>query len=306
MVACFGPRRLLVGWSSSSAARHWNACLKSSVQAAELLPARRASGICVRSSCGVGASRTFGGIVGSRLHNGCPRAAHLDTETINEPLAIDIIVIGTNQCTLCSKALLSVRRIISSLSPPLVYERLSGCAPSAWPLATRARAAWSPGKSNLGFETKSREGGVVTALGNSAGRGGAYLASEAPILKERLPAVSSSYYNGPQPESISQEDQRGSCYSRSPQGLLQLQAQVQVRVRVGLASLDSAEARESLGICEGDAQHLREEVPIVLVGGEPVSRLKFNGPAVRAALLQGLKSLQAGPLQALRVPGTSN
>ncbi|CDI73824.1 hypothetical protein, conserved [Eimeria praecox] len=295
MIACFGPRRLLVGWCPCWGAYQWNASMKSSVIAPELFPTSCAYRLSVRSPCGVLNSHTLGAIVGSRFHSGRPRA-HLCTETANDPVAIDVVIVGTDRCSLCTKALLSVRRIVSSVSPPLAYEHLPDSQLSAWPLTVRSRIARSSRETNLGLQTRVREEVAAAALGSSANTARGSLLSEVSGAEKGSLAASSSEGNEIPPEFHLQEKERGSRDARTSQIFLQEHAQLHVRVRVGLASLDSAEAREILGLCERDVQRLREEVPIVLVGGKPVSRLKFNGPAVRAALLQELRALQGEQL----------
>ncbi|CDJ33849.1 uncharacterized protein EMH_0056360 [Eimeria mitis] len=257
----------------------------------ELFAPSSASRICVGSPCGFANSRARDAIVGSRLHSGCPRAALVDAVEADDPVVINVIVVGTDRCTLCAKALLSIRRIISSIVPPLAYERLPDNLPSAWALTVGARIVPSLRDTNLGLQVRSREDDALPALGSIAYRAGVPLRSAASGAKKGPPAVPSLDYNKSHPASPVQGGERGDLSGGSSQDL-QAQAQLQGRVRVGLASLDSAEARETLGVCEGDVQHLREEVPIILVGGKTVSRLKFNGPAVRAALLQELKTLQ--------------
>ncbi|CDJ49162.1 hypothetical protein, conserved [Eimeria brunetti] len=294
MIACFGPRRLLVGWCPCSPAYQRNALLKSNVRTPKWFPLSCVSRTCVGSACGSLSTRTVGTSVGSRLHSCSLVASPLDSEEANKPIAINVVVIGTDQCSLCAKALLSIQRIISSLSPPLAYERLPDSLPSAWPLALRSCIARNLRGTNLGLQIRTRKEEAAPAGGPSADAAGVSLVSAAPAVKKGPTAVSSSVYKLRQ-ELPLQGEQRVARNGGSSVSLLQVQAQLQVRVRVGLASLDSAEGREILGLHEGDVQHFREEIPIILVGGKPVSRLKFNGPAVRAALLQELKTLQGRP-----------
>lgn len=293
-----------MGWSPYSVAYSWNALLKPSVLTLELFPQSHASRICVRSPCGVVNSHTFGAIVGSRRHSSF-RVALLDTGTTNEPVAINVIVVGTDRCSLCAKAVLSVRRIISSLSPPLVYERLPDNIPSVCLLGVLPRTAQSPRETNFGLQVKAREEDAVAALGATDGTARVSLLSAVSGTKKGPPDVFSLECNEPRSASTSLEGERRYHNGGSAKSFLQVQAQPLVRVRVGLASLDSAEDRKALGICDGDVQHLKEVVPIVLVGGKPVSRLKFNGPAVRAELLQELKTVQAGLQQTLKAPDTN-
>lgn len=65
-------------------------------------------------------------------------------------------------------------------------------------------------------------------------------------------------------------------------------------VQVREVNLDRPSDWQQLGLAEQEAHALREEIPIVVVGRQEVCRLKFNGPAVRAALLREVERLRLG------------
>ncbi|KAL8273256.1 hypothetical protein Esti_002757 [Eimeria stiedai] len=64
-----------------------------------------------------------------------------------------------------------------------------------------------------------------------------------------------------------------------------------VAVEVQQFNLDCVETRQQLDLTEAEARALRENIPVVFVNGKQVSRLRFNGAAVRSALSEELERL---------------
>ncbi|CDJ64220.1 hypothetical protein, conserved [Eimeria necatrix] len=272
MIACLGPRRLPVGWRSCSFAFLAGSSLTSSIRTHKALLCINAWGVALRGLCGQ--ADGCRGISKSNVDERWPVAQHLGSAA-TEVSPISVVIIGTDHCTLCSKAVLSVRRIIAALSPPLTFNgNHSGQSSVNQPLLGPVQVAQRL-KCQIQKEGLQYSGAVAACKVDSAtATQQAGLTATAKANKEV------TGFQSKQHQCCS------GCLECTKQRVVEARGGEQVLVKK--LSLDCPVSREQLGLSEGDARKLRREVPIILVGGKPVCRLKFNGPSVRSALLKEL------------------
>ncbi|CDJ36998.1 hypothetical protein, conserved [Eimeria tenella] len=272
MIACLGPRRLPVGWRSCSFAFLAGSSLTSSIRTHKVLLSINAWRVALRGLSGQ--ADGCRGISKSNVDERWPGAQHLNS-AVTEGSPICVVIVGTDHCTLCSKAVLSVRRIIAALSQPFAFNGNH----------SRQSSVNQPllGPSQVAQRLKcqiQKEG-----LQCSGAAAACEVDSTTATQQAGLPGTATARKGVTGFQSKQHQCCSGSLECTEHRVV---EAGGGEQVFVKKLSLDCPVAREQLGLSEGDARRLRREVPIILVGGKPVCRLKFNGPSVRSALLKEL------------------
>lgn len=278
MSACSRPRNLLVGWTCYEPFR-LQPSLPSKLRPHHLTQQISTSATKFRSS---GGPDCGSGCFHSKVAK--PRyTAHQPGYEQNQLTAICVTVIGASRCSLCSKAVLAIRRVIASLTPPLSYrarpaelppceaypqEGHVGNTPNSTGLRRQRAIPYKSSGSACGDQVTV---GTVTYSGNGSG---VSVRSGTPDQAHVPPNCCQVGQ-----EAVREVEGRGESKDRQV-------ASADVPVHLKEVNLDHPSDWQQLGMPEAEARALRREVPIVLIGGREACRQKFDGPAVRAALLK--------------------
>lgn len=185
-------------------------------------------------------------------------------------VSICVYILGADGCSLCRKAVLSARRIVAALSPPLrLQDSQAALSHSGSPSVLQGRPALQGEFRRSGAGLYRQKG---EALGLLSATEGKHLDSSSPFSKSA----------------------RG---SRETDDLQRTRAS-EVSVEVRELSLDQApSACHLLGLKGAEVRALREEIPVVFINGQKVCSLRLDGPAIRVALLKELRRLGVEPIE---------
>lgn len=286
MNACLRPRRLSVGWRCyelfhplpslpyESRPVNW---IQRTINATSRL--RSLSGSCC---CPDSIESKFSK---TRHADFQPREQH------SPPICVTII--GGNNCKLCCKAVLSIRRIISSLGLLLNNQAQPDqlCPTPRSPAVGSAASALclpvSPGQRLCTYGKDVREFGARDIVGS----GSVFRDKDSKFVRASWSRSGQCVGASHQPHQASNHDFQEEVVNETYESRDSGSSIVVVRVRQ--VNLERPAERHQLGLSSRQAQTLRTEVPIILVGSKEVCRLKFDGPAVRLALLETLNNLHA-------------
>lgn len=289
MSACLGPRRLFVGCRCNDPF-HFAPSLLSKLRPCN--SARKSAFSAVRSKDFSGSPGSFTDSVELKIAK-TQYTLPLPGGNQGQPVLIYVTILGGSKCILCSKAVLAVRRIIASLSPQLccqanpIREHPASSSPPHVPAASSSssiglvQVGTFPRGSGLGHSDNEhcggaaidREPGSGAIVSSGAGRGGTN-AGSSQICEKCL--------------------EGGRELKDSRQNAAQQPTNAVVAVQVREINLNRPADWQQLGLPEAEVSAFLSEIPIVFVGREQACRLKFDGPAVRAALLRELDRLRRG------------
>ncbi|XP_026192813.1 uncharacterized protein LOC113147220 [Cyclospora cayetanensis] len=191
-----------------------------------------------------------------------------------------VLLIGTDSCSLCTKAALSVQRIASALSLPLLCHTSAATAPAFPSPAALAAALKAFQTSVQEFPPQVHQANAKPLLLSCHD---SPTAIKAPSDCAAHPSACESFADEAAESNSLPAIAPFPVFFAAPNRIDPSASKVSVELHK--LSLDDTSTVAQLRLTPREEEALRAHVPVVFVGELAVSWLKFNAPAIRTAIL---------------------